>query len=254
MVRRGDYALEALLEQSVLCPSVRDDLSQRVATRGVCTRVLTGIYTESGLGEWCVREPGHSPVPRTAGRKSAAKISRGKSIYHRTPRTPLQERVLFFSSLFPSLFFLPFFLFPFFPFFLFFSLPASEPHRRIATTTTTIPPLTHSRYSQVSQYSDNKLHTAARDISPILTRKIELIDAPRVDATLYLGLTSALFFGARRNRAAVISPISFLAKEKKTKMGKGRTKSSVHLPFLLSLLLLLSSSLLLLLLLPSLST
>lgn len=50
VVRRGDYALEALLEQSVLCPGVRDDLSQRVATRGVCTRVLTGIYTGIGVG------------------------------------------------------------------------------------------------------------------------------------------------------------------------------------------------------------
>lgn len=128
MVRRGDYALEALLEQSVLCPSVRDDLSQRVATRGVCTRVLTGIYTESGLGEWCVREPGHSPVPRTAGRKSAAKISRGKSIYHRTPRTPLQERVLFFllSFSFPFFFF-SFLSFSFFPFFL-------SPRERAAST------------------------------------------------------------------------------------------------------------------------
>lgn len=127
VVRRGDYALEALLEQSVLCPSVRDDLSQRVATRGVCTRVLTGIYTESGLGEWCVREPGHSPVPRTAGRKSAAKISRGKSIYHRTPRTPLQERVLFFLLSFFLPFFFSFLSFSFFPFFL-------SPRERAAST------------------------------------------------------------------------------------------------------------------------
>lgn len=126
MVRRGDYALEALLEQSVLCPSVRDDLSQRVATRGVCTRVLTGIYTESGLGEWCVREPGHSPVPRTAGRKSAAKISRGKSIYHRTPVLHSKSAFFFFSSLFPSLFF-SFLSFSFFPFFL-------SPRERAAST------------------------------------------------------------------------------------------------------------------------
>lgn len=217
MVRRGDYALEALLEQSVLCPSVRDDLSQRVATRGVCTRVLTGIYTESGLGEWCVREPGHSPVPRTRDGRARRKYREEKVYIIARPYSTPRARS-FFSPLFFLPFFFPFFLFPFF---LFFSLPASEPHRRIATTTTTIPPLTHSRYSQVSQYSDNKLHTAARDISPILTRKIELIDAPRVDATLYLGLTSALFFGARRNRAAVISPISFLAKKKRRKWEKG---------------------------------
>ena len=167
-------------------------------------------------------------------------IERKKYISSHAPHSTPTAPSFFFSFL--SLSFSP----PPFFFFFLFSLCLSprerEPHRRIATTTTTIPPLTHSRYSQVSQYSDNKLHTAARDISPILTRKIELIDARRVDATLFISALHRPYFSACAETVPPLSipDLSFLAKEKKREREREReTKSSVHLSFLLLLLLLL---------------